>query len=254
MNAEANLLALQQALRTHTYRPGRAICFVTDGPKPREVFAADFRDRVVHHLLVSPERVFEPLSSTIPTPAAPAKAPWPPVTDSMTFLRQGHGQWPAPGLGLKLDVANFLPLRPQGHALRHPDAPRQASRAAVADTHAAVSRSPHPFPDFQARTPCDLRNIVTLLTLGADLHIPPSRRVWRIINPVGQLSRGEHVDKICTVASHQNMLARDNHGGNHEVGIALPLAMLLAETFHHGCAGAIKHHDLELCKHLLRVK
>jgi hypothetical protein len=53
MNAEANLLALQQALRTHTYRPERAICFVTDGPKPREVFAADFRDRVVHHLLVS---------------------------------------------------------------------------------------------------------------------------------------------------------------------------------------------------------
>jgi hypothetical protein len=34
---------------------------VTDGPKPREVFAADFRDRIVHHLLVSRvEPVFEP--------------------------------------------------------------------------------------------------------------------------------------------------------------------------------------------------
>jgi hypothetical protein len=60
--AESNLLALQQALRTHTYRPGRATCFVTDGPKPREVFAADFRDREAHHLLVShEEHVFEPL-------------------------------------------------------------------------------------------------------------------------------------------------------------------------------------------------
>ncbi len=61
VNAEANLLALQQELRRHTYRPGHSICFITDGPKPREVFAADFRDRVVHHLLVShQERVFEP--------------------------------------------------------------------------------------------------------------------------------------------------------------------------------------------------
>ena len=51
-DAEANFLCLQQQLRTHTYQPGRSICFITDGPKPREVFAADFRDRVVHHLLV----------------------------------------------------------------------------------------------------------------------------------------------------------------------------------------------------------
>lgn len=63
VDAEAQLLALQEELRTHTYRPGRAICFITDGPKPREVFAADFRDRVVHHLLVAcHERVLEPIS------------------------------------------------------------------------------------------------------------------------------------------------------------------------------------------------
>ena len=51
VDAEANLLALQQELRAHTYRPGRSICFVTHGAKPREVFAADFRDRIVHHRL-----------------------------------------------------------------------------------------------------------------------------------------------------------------------------------------------------------
>ena len=62
VNAEANLLALQEELRTHTYKPGRSICFITDGPKPREVFAADFRDSGVHHLLVSHhEQVFEPI-------------------------------------------------------------------------------------------------------------------------------------------------------------------------------------------------
>ena len=62
INAEAQLLTLQQELRAHTYQPGQSICFVTDGPKPREVFAADFRDRIVHHVLVSRlEAVFEPM-------------------------------------------------------------------------------------------------------------------------------------------------------------------------------------------------
>ena len=61
IDAEAKLLELQQELRQHTYRPGRSICFVTDGPTPREVSAADFRDRIVHHLLVHHlERAFEP--------------------------------------------------------------------------------------------------------------------------------------------------------------------------------------------------
>ena len=57
-----NLLDLRQALCCRSYRPGRSICFITNGVKPREVFAADFRDRVVHHLLVSHgERLFEPI-------------------------------------------------------------------------------------------------------------------------------------------------------------------------------------------------
>lgn len=61
VDAEARLLALQRELRDHSYRPGRSICFVTGGPKAREVFGADFRDRIVHHLLVTQhERVFEP--------------------------------------------------------------------------------------------------------------------------------------------------------------------------------------------------
>ena len=47
VDAEAKLLALQHELRDHAYRAGRSICFVTGGPKPREVFAADFRDRIV---------------------------------------------------------------------------------------------------------------------------------------------------------------------------------------------------------------
>ena len=43
---------LQEQLNTRTYRPGSSVCFVLKQPKLREVFAADFRDRVVHHVLI----------------------------------------------------------------------------------------------------------------------------------------------------------------------------------------------------------
>ena len=52
INAEQNLLRLQEELNSKTYQPIQSICFVVDKPKLREVFAADFRDRIVHHVLV----------------------------------------------------------------------------------------------------------------------------------------------------------------------------------------------------------
>lgn len=50
-NLEENLLNLEERLQNRTYKPGRSIAFVVRKPKIREIFAADFRDRVVHHLL-----------------------------------------------------------------------------------------------------------------------------------------------------------------------------------------------------------
>ena len=47
-----NLWQLTDDLQTRRYRVGRSICFLTHSPKLREVFAADFRDRIVHHLLI----------------------------------------------------------------------------------------------------------------------------------------------------------------------------------------------------------
>jgi hypothetical protein len=49
---EANLLELAQLLQSRRYRPLRSVCFLSDQPKKREIFAAAFRDRVVHHLVV----------------------------------------------------------------------------------------------------------------------------------------------------------------------------------------------------------
>lgn len=47
---EENLEELCDELYTRTYRPLPSSCFVITEPKKREVFAAEFRDRVVHHL------------------------------------------------------------------------------------------------------------------------------------------------------------------------------------------------------------
>ena len=50
-DAEHNLIQLYEELRDQTYTPGKALCFLSTYPVLREVFASQFRDRVVHHLL-----------------------------------------------------------------------------------------------------------------------------------------------------------------------------------------------------------
>jgi len=60
INSEKNLLRLVCKLKDRTYSPGKSICFVVTYPKVREIFAADFADRIIHHLLVNEiEPIFE---------------------------------------------------------------------------------------------------------------------------------------------------------------------------------------------------
>lgn len=48
---ERNLIGLLRELKSRRYEISRHICFIIKDPTPREIFAADFRDRIVHHLL-----------------------------------------------------------------------------------------------------------------------------------------------------------------------------------------------------------
>lgn len=50
--AEARVMKLRDELQAGSYTPSRSICFALAEPAPREIFAAAFRDRVIHHLLV----------------------------------------------------------------------------------------------------------------------------------------------------------------------------------------------------------
>jgi len=62
-NYESNLLQLYEEIINRSYKIKPSVCFINYRPVKREIFAANFRDRIVHHLIfnyISPvfEKVF----------------------------------------------------------------------------------------------------------------------------------------------------------------------------------------------------
>ncbi len=51
INYESKLFELYDEIIENRYKPKPSICFIVDKPVKREIFAADFRDRIVHHLI-----------------------------------------------------------------------------------------------------------------------------------------------------------------------------------------------------------
>ncbi len=50
-NFESNLFSLFEEIIERRYKPKPSICFIVNNPVKREIFAADFRDRVIHHFI-----------------------------------------------------------------------------------------------------------------------------------------------------------------------------------------------------------
>ena len=50
---ENNLVQLCNDINDGTYQIGKSIAFIVSHPVKREIFAADFRDRIVHHWLIN---------------------------------------------------------------------------------------------------------------------------------------------------------------------------------------------------------
>lgn len=106
---ERNLMDLWHELISGEYQPGRSICFVVEHPKIREVWAADFRDRVVHHLLYNHvsgrfHRAFIHDSYA----CIPGKGTHRAVERAEHFARSLTANYSQPGYALKMDVANFF--------------------------------------------------------------------------------------------------------------------------------------------------
>ncbi|HEY3432521.1 MAG TPA: RNA-directed DNA polymerase [Rhodocyclaceae bacterium] len=106
---ERNLCNLYDELVEGTYRPGRSICFVVTRPKPREVWAADFRDRIVHHLLynhVAPRYYASFIADSCA--CIPGRGTLYAAKRLESKVRSITQNWSKPAFYLKMDVANFF--------------------------------------------------------------------------------------------------------------------------------------------------
>ena len=106
---ERNLVGLFDELAAGTYRPGPSICFVVTRPKPREVWAAQFRDRIVHHLLYNHiggrfEHAFIADSCACIKGRGTLYA----ARRLEAKVRSVTRNWSRPAFYLKADVANFF--------------------------------------------------------------------------------------------------------------------------------------------------
>lgn len=106
---ERNLAHLYDELAAGAYRPGRSICFVVTRPKPREVWAADFRDRIVHHLLynrVAPRFYASFIADSCA--CIPGRGTLYAAQRLEAKVRSITQNWSRPAHYLKLDLANFF--------------------------------------------------------------------------------------------------------------------------------------------------
>jgi retron-type reverse transcriptase len=109
INAEENLLNLSEELQQGTYQPTRSVCFMVERPKMREIIAADFRDRVVHHILVERlESIFEPVFIYDSYACRKDKGLHKAVERLRGFIRQGSRNGRKRLYFMHLDIRNFF--------------------------------------------------------------------------------------------------------------------------------------------------
>ena len=106
---ERNLRDLYDELVAGAYKPGRSICFVITHPKPREVWAAEFRDRVVHHLLhnrITPRFYARFIADSCA--CIPGRGTLYAAERLEAKVRSITQNWARPAHYLKCDLANFF--------------------------------------------------------------------------------------------------------------------------------------------------
>ncbi len=109
LNLEANLIRLDERLRDRSYRPGPSTCFVIRRPKPREVWAAQFEDRVAHHLLYNRiVRRFHHSFIADTCACIPGRGTMYAAERLDRKIRSITQNWSRPAFYLKCDLANFF--------------------------------------------------------------------------------------------------------------------------------------------------
>ena len=103
------LVGSQDALASASWRPSRTYSFVVSRPKLREIHAAPFADRVVHHVIVERlARLYEPVFVHDSFANRLGKGTHAAVDRLQTFMRSVSQGGAVPAHALQLDIANFF--------------------------------------------------------------------------------------------------------------------------------------------------
>lgn len=105
----SNVVRLARELARQEWQPGTSMCFAVTTPKPREVWAARFRDRVVHHVIYRRLRPrFEPRFIATSFACIPGRGSLAAVRWAERSMRRATAGWTREAWALQLDVKNFF--------------------------------------------------------------------------------------------------------------------------------------------------
>jgi hypothetical protein len=109
MNSLDDLLRLEKELQSRSYHPSHSVLFAARKPKLREIFAADFRDRIVHHILVryltplwEPSFIYDSYANRIDKGTHRA------IRRLQRFLRKATSNGHTRAYFLQLDIKDFF--------------------------------------------------------------------------------------------------------------------------------------------------
>lgn len=108
-NLNENITELCDALWTRTYKPEPSTCFVIQRPTKREVFAAQFRDRVVHHLYYNyTHQLFERTFIQDTYSCIPGRGTHYGIERMTQHIRQESNNWTRQCYALNLDIRGYF--------------------------------------------------------------------------------------------------------------------------------------------------
>nr|WP_249938096.1 RNA-directed DNA polymerase [Variovorax sp. 3P27G3] len=100
---------MHDELASGSYQPGRSVCFVITRPRPREVWAARFPDRIVHHLLYNHiAGRFHAAFTADSCACIPGRGTLYAAQRLEHQVRSVTRNWSRPAYYLKCDLANFF--------------------------------------------------------------------------------------------------------------------------------------------------
>jgi RNA-directed DNA polymerase len=109
INYEQELFKLYEEIKNKTYKVGKSIAFIINKPVKREIFAASFRDRVVHHLIfnyINP--IVEPQFIPNSYSCRKEKGTLYGIKQASSYLKEVSDNYTKDAYILKLDISGYF--------------------------------------------------------------------------------------------------------------------------------------------------